>query len=122
MVGTGDTFVITYKAVLKDTAVMTVAGNPNTVSLEYSNKIGTDGKIVPDSKKEIHNSAVVYTFKITIEKRGETASGALLHGVKFDLYKLDDTNGTVKGSDIGFTDANTEPFPLSPATVHAGAI
>lgn len=108
LVGTGDTFVITYKAVLKDTAVMTVAGNPNTVSLEYSNKIGTDGKIVPGSKKEIHNNAVVYTFKITIEKRGETASGALLNGVKFDLYKLDDTNGTVKGSDIGFTDENKE--------------
>lgn len=108
LVGTGDTFVITYKAVLKDTAVMTVAGNPNTVSLEYLNKIGTDGKIVPGSKKEIHNNAVVYTFKITIEKRGETASGALLDGVKFDLYKLDDTNGTVKGSDIGFTDANKD--------------
>lgn len=108
LVGNGDTFVITYKAVLKDTAVMTVAGNPNTVSLEYLNKIGTDGKIVPGSKKEIHNNAVVYTFKITIEKRGETASGALLDGVKFDLYKLDDTNGTVKGSDIGFTDANKD--------------
>lgn len=108
LVSDGDTFVITYKAVLKDTAVMTVAGNPNTVSLEYSNKIGTDGKIVPGSKKEIHNNAVVYTFKITIEKRGETASGALLDGVKFDLYKLDDTNGTVKGSDIGFTDANKD--------------
>ena len=106
LVGTGDTFVITYKAVLKDTAVMTVAGNPNTVSLEYSNKIGTDGKIVPGSKKEIHNSAVVYTFKITIEKRGENANGALLDGVTFDLYKLDNTNGTVKGSDIGFTDEN----------------
>ena len=106
LVGDGDTFVITYKAVLKDTAVMTVAGNPNTVSLEYSNKIGTDGKIVPGSKKEIHNSAVVYTFKITIEKRGENANGALLDGVTFDLYKLDNTNGTVKGSDIGFTDEN----------------
>lgn len=108
LVGEGDTFVITYKAVLKDTAVMTVAGNPNTVSLEYSNKIGTDGKIVPGSKKEIHNNAVVYTFKITIEKRGENANGALLNGVKFDLYKLDDTNGTVKGSDIGFTDDNKD--------------
>lgn len=108
LVGRNDTFVITYKAVLKDTAVMTVAGNPNTVSLEYSNKIGTNGKIVPGSKKEIHNNAVVYTFKITIEKRGETANGALLDGVKFDLYKLDDTNGTVKGSDIGFTDANKD--------------
>lgn len=106
LVGTGDTFVITYKAVLKDTAVMTVAGNPNTVSLEYSNKIGTNGKIVPGFKKEIHNNAVVYTFKITIEKRGETATGDLLSGVKFDLYKLDNTNGTVKGSDIGFTDEN----------------
>ncbi len=108
LVGDGDTFVITYKAVLKDTAVMTVAGNPNTVSLEYSNKIGTDGKIVPGSKKEIHNNAVVYTFKITIEKRGENKDGALLDGVKFDLYKLDDTNGTVKGSDIGFTDENKD--------------
>lgn len=107
LVGTGDTFVITYKAELKDTAVMTVAGNPNTVSLEYSNKIGTDGKIDTGSKKEIHNSAVVYTFKITIEKRGENATGALLDGVTFDLYKRDD-NGTVKGSDIGFTDENKE--------------
>lgn len=108
LVGEGDTFVITYKAVLKNTAVMTVAGNPNTVSLEYSNKIGTDGKIDKGSKKEIHNNAVVYTFKITIEKRSENTTGDLLDGVKFDLYKLDDTNGTVKGSDIGFTDANKD--------------
>lgn len=108
LVGTGDTFVITYKAELKDTAVMTVAGNPNTVSLEYSNKIGTDGKIDKGSKKEIHNNAVVYTFKITIEKRGENATGTLLDGVMFDLYKLDNTNGTVKGSDIGFTDENKD--------------
>ena len=108
LVGTGDTFVITYKAELKDTAVMTVAGNPNTVSLEYSNKIGTDGKIDKGSKKEIHNNAVVYTFKITIEKRGENATGTLLDGVMFDLYKLDNTNGTVRGSDIGFTDENKD--------------
>ena len=106
LVGRGDTFVITYKAVLQSTAVMTVAGNPNDVSLKYSNKIGTDGKIDKGSEKEIHNVAVVYTFKINIEKRGESATGALLDGVMFDLYKLDNDNGTIVGNNIGFTDAN----------------
>ena len=35
----GQQIVITYKAKVLETAVKTTAGNPNTATLEYSNKI-----------------------------------------------------------------------------------
>lgn len=107
LVGSGDTFTIEYTAKLLKGADMTTAGNRNTVSLKYSNKIDADGNIVPDKSSEIEGGAVVYTFGIHVEKRGDTADGAKLSGVKFNVYKVveDSTAGAVKGSAIGITDA-----------------
>lgn len=99
----GGKIIIEYDAVLQDTAVTTAGGNSNTVKLTYENKIlpenQNDGNPndpkdpTLNSEYEIEDSATVYTFKVKIEKTGE--SSAPLSGVKFDLYK-EDAAGTVK--------------------------
>lgn len=100
----GDTFTITYTATLLKGADMTVNGNKNTINLKYSNKIDADGKINPDTS-EIEDGAVVYTFSIHVDKRGEKKDGDPLPGVKFNVYKevAEGTTGAVKGSTIGIT-------------------
>lgn len=104
LVGDGDTFTITYTATLLKGADMTVNGNKNTINLKYSNKIDADGKINPDTS-EIEDGAVVYTFSIHVEKRGESKDGQGLPNVKFNVYKevAAGTAGAVKGSKIGIT-------------------
>lgn len=81
----GKELVITYNAELLSTAKTTTEGNPNTAKLEYSNKI------LPDTgnsgKDTIKDKAIVYTFKLNIIKKADSAKGAALGGVKFDLYK-----------------------------------
>lgn len=98
----GQQIIITYKAKLLNTAVKTTVGNPNTATLEYSNKIfptndpqNPNKPENPDekpAKDKIEDSTVVYTFNIKIEKRAQ--DGELLGGVVFDLYKAVDTLGT----------------------------
>lgn len=73
----GQQIVITYNAKLLDTAVKTTEGNPNTATLEYSNKIlpETDDGSNPNKpsdtvgKDKIEDSTVVYTFKLKINKK-----------------------------------------------------
>lgn len=99
----GQQIVITYKAKVLETAVKTTAGNPNTATLEYSNKIlPTNDPKNPNTpenpdekpaKDKIEDSTVVYTFNIKIEKRAQSTTGDLLGGVVFDLYKAVDTQG-----------------------------
>lgn len=95
----GQQIVITYKAKVLETAVKTTAGNPNTATLEYSNKIlPTNDPQNPNThekpaKDKIEDSTVVYTFNIKIEKRAQDKNGDLLGGVVFDLYKAVDTQG-----------------------------
>lgn len=99
-----DTFTITYTATLLKGADMTVNGNKNTINLKYSNKIDADGKINPDTS-EIEDGAVVYTFSIHVDKRGEKNDGDPLPGVKFNVYKkvAEGTPDAFKGSTIGIT-------------------
>lgn len=94
----GKTVTVTYYAKLLDTAVITTAGNPNTISLEYNQEIGTDGKPTPGKTTEIKNDAVVYSFGIHINK--VNGNNEPLQNVKFDLYKVD-PEGEVSGSQIG---------------------
>ena len=110
LVGSGDTFTIEYTAKLLKGAYMTTAGNHNAVSLKYSNKIDADGNIVPENSSEIEDEAVVYTFGIHVDKRGDTADGTPLSGVKFNVYKevAAGTTDAVKGSAIGITDADKD--------------
>ena len=94
----GSKIIVTYYAKLLDSAVITTAGNPNTISLKYDHEIGVDGKPTRGKTTEIKNDAVVYSFGIHIKK--VDGKNAPLKGVKFDLYK-EDQNGTVLGNQIG---------------------
>ena len=65
----GKTLTITYTAVLKDSAVTKTEGNPNKVKLNYSKNVKQDEKPDTDEdKKTVQDEAVVYTFKIHIDK------------------------------------------------------
>lgn len=107
-----DTFTITYTAKLLKGADMTVNGNKNTINLKYSNKIDADGKINPGTSSEIEDGAVVYTFSIHVEKRGEKKNGDPLPGVKFNVYKevAKGTTGAVQGSTIGITGDDKDKY------------
>lgn len=81
----GKELVITYNAELLSTAQTTTDGNSNTAKLEYSNKILSNTE--NPGKDTIEDKAIVYTFKLNIIKKANSANGAALGGVKFDLYK-----------------------------------
>ena len=86
----GKTLTITYTAVLNKDAVTTTAGNCNTVKLNYSKNVKQNGDEKPDTdkdKKTVQDEAVVYTFKIHIDKIADDAKKTPLEGVEFDLYK-----------------------------------
>ncbi len=110
--------VITYTALLKDTADTSTVGNPNTASLKYSNEINvgsTPGNPTGDpGEAEIKDNAVVYTFKLNVHKTGENSTP--LEGVKFDLYK-EVAEGT-SGAEVGNSDngLDTNKYWLKIAT------
>lgn len=82
----GKTLTITYTAVLNKDAVTTIMGNCNTVKLDYSKNVKqNEGQ--EDDKKTVQDEAVVYTFKIHIDKIADDKAGTRLEGVEFDLYK-----------------------------------
>lgn len=83
----GKTITITYTATLQPGADTTTDGNVNEAHLDYSRKTDIkDGE--GDTPYEIHDKAVVYTFKTGILKKGQDGNDEkLLNGVTFDLYK-----------------------------------
>ena len=112
----GKKIVVTYNAKLLDSAVTTTAGNQNTAKLEYSNKIlpDTDDGSNPNKpgelgKDAIKDTATVYTFKLQINKKANSADGDNLTGVKFDLYKEvpAGTEGAASAEDVKNAGLNT---------------
>ena len=102
----GKKIYISFSTILGTDAVTTAVGNPNTVKLEYSNKIfpsSNDGNPnTPDTprnpdKDVISDQATVYTFKIAVEKVDAENGTIKLAGVKFDLYRQDKNGETVNG-------------------------
>lgn len=105
----GKKIVVTYKAKLLNSADTTIAGNSNTAKLEYSNQIlpDTDDGSNPNKQGEpgkdaIKDTATVYTFKLSINKRANSKTGDPLAGVKFDLYKevSEGTTGAASAEDV----------------------
>lgn len=88
----GKTITISYTATLQPNADTTTVGNVNEAHLDYSRKTDIqEGDI--DTPYEIHDKAVVYTFKTGILKKGQDGNTEkLLNGVTFDLYKKYDAN------------------------------
>lgn len=107
----GKTLTITYTAVLKDSAVTTVAGNCNTVKLIYSKNVKQEGGKPEEDKdkKTVQDEAVVYTFKIHIDKIADDAAKTRLEGVEFDLYKQ-----VEHGTKDAITDDQAKALGLDP--------
>lgn len=96
----GGTITITYTAKLQPGASVGAVGNVNSADLKYSKKTNIT-TTEEDPPYDIHDEAVVYTFKTGILKKDE--DGNLLKDVEFTLYKKYDAekdtmnkNGTVK--------------------------
>lgn len=88
----GKTITISYTATLQPDADTTTVGNVNEAHLDYSRKTDIQ-KGETDTPYEIHDKAVVYTFKTGILKKGQDGNTEkLLNGVTFDLYKKYDVN------------------------------
>lgn len=95
----GRTVTVTYDAVVTNSAVVGGNGNSNKATLEYTNKIKSDGTPDDTSKNTIEDSAVMYSFGIKIVKTQEDNKTAL-PGVMFDLYreaKTGETSGVITG-------------------------
>ena len=105
----GKTLTITYTAVLNSSAVTTVAGNCNTVKLIYSKNVKQEGGKPEEDKdkKTVQDEAVVYTFKIHIDKIADDAIRTPLEGVEFDLYKQ-----VEHGTDGAITDDQAKALGL----------
>ena len=110
----GTRIYISFKTKLTEEAVTTSVGNPNTVKLEYSNKIlpssnedGNPNNPGTPGKDEISDQATVYTFKIAVEKVDAENIATKLENVEFDLYRklADDasSNGVLTNPVKGLT-------------------
>ena len=93
----GDEIVITYSATLNENAVVGATGNPNTVTLSYTNETEVETK---------EDNVITYTTKLTVDKV-EIVDGEeiALEGAGFTLYKDEVKEGNEVGEEI--TNATT---------------
>lgn len=113
----GQKIYIYYEAKLTDAAVNTSAGNVNTATLTYSHEIKPTDDQNPNVSLTTHtdtisDQAVVYTFKLIVEKVDGDDPNKKLENVEFDLYKADNSGDvTLKDPDtsspINVTKLNT---------------
>ncbi len=101
----GDNAVITveYTATLNDRAVIGAAGNPNKMTLEFSNNPNVGGE--GSTGKTPEDKVTVFTYQLQVDKVNE--SNAPLKGAGFTLYKKSADGGDyrqvgneVKGTDL----------------------
>lgn len=95
----GSTITITYTAKLQPGASVGAVGNVNSADLKYSKK--TDITTTEEEPPyDIHDEAVVYTFKTGILKKGD--NDELLDNVEFTLYKKynSETDTTYKENSV----------------------
>ena len=99
--------IVEYTATLNGDAVIDADGNPNKVSLTYSNNpnAGGDG----DTGTTPEDMVIVFTYKLTVNKVGED-KGTPLTGAGFTLYKKYDTEptgGTADPNENGYYKVTT---------------
>lgn len=102
----GGTITITYTAKLQDGASVGAVGNVNSADLKYSKKTNIT-TTEEDPPYDIHDEAVVYTFKTGILKQNE--DGEPLKDVEFTLYKKVDPEKdkiNAAGTAVTFMGAN----------------
>ena len=115
----GGTITITYTAKLQDGASVGAVGNVNSADLKYSKK--TDIKTTEeDPPYDIHDEAVVYTFKTGILKKGDSADGEPLENVEFTLYKkVDPQKDKINEAGTAVTFMGADKTILTPAEAKA---
>lgn len=113
----GGTITITYTAKLQPGASVGEVGNVNRADLKYSKK--TDITTEEEPPYDIHDEAVVYTFKTGILKKGDSKDGNPLDGVEFTLYKKVDAKDTVSEDGTTVTFMGTPKPILTPAEAKA---
>lgn len=113
----GSTITITYSAKLQKDASVGEVGNVNKADLKYSKK--TDITTEEDPPYDIHDEAVVYTFKTGILKKGDSKDGNPLKNVEFTLYKKVDAKDTVSEDGTTVTFMGTPKPILTPAEAAA---
>ena len=114
----GGTITITYTAKLQKGASVGVVGNVNSADLKYSKK--TDIKTgEADPPYDIHDEAVVYTFKTGILKKGDNKDGNPLQYVEFTLYKKFDKTKDTKNADGTVKFMGDDKTILTPAEAAA---
>ena len=111
----GRTITITYTAKLKPGASVDKTGNVNSADLNYSKK--TDITTEEDPPYDIHDEAVVYTFKTGILK--QNAKGEPLKDVEFTLYKKYDETKDTKNADGTVKFMGVDKTLLTPAEAAA---
>ena len=78
-----DQIVVEYTAKLNENAVIGAAGNPNKVSLKFSNNPNNGGE--GDKGETPDDTVIVFTYKVVINKVDE--NNKALDGAEFTLYK-----------------------------------
>lgn len=105
----GKSIYIYFVAALDEDAAMTEAGNPNNITLDYSNAIypTTEDPDNPNKPKDpeidyIKDVVNVFTFGIDVLKLdGEaTTPNTPLKGVTFDLYRVNDGKAPATGEKV----------------------
>lgn len=114
----GGTITITYTAKLQPGASVGEVGNVNRADLKYSKK--TDITTTEeDPPYDIHDEAVVYTFKTGILKKGNNADGEPLKDVEFTLYKKYDATKDTMNADGTVKFMGADKTILTPAEAAA---
>lgn len=114
----GGTITITYTAKLQPGASVGEVGNVNRADLKYSKK--TDITTTEeDPPYDIHDEAVVYTFKTGILKKGNNADGEPLKNVEFTLYKKYDATKDTMNADGTVKFMGADKTILTPAEAAA---
>lgn len=113
----GGTITITYTAKLQAKASVGEVGNVNRADLKYSKK--TDITTEADPPYDIHDEAVVYTFKTGILKKGDNKDGNPLQYVEFTLYKKFDETKDTKNADGTVKFMGDDKTILTPAEAKA---
>jgi fimbrial isopeptide formation D2 family protein/LPXTG-motif cell wall-anchored protein len=94
----GDKIVFNYSSKLNEQAKLGATGNPNEMTIEFSNNPYGDG-----TAETIKDRVIVFTFKVNADKyKEEIKDGNELTGAMFTLYKQVPTGtaGSKKGADI----------------------
>lgn len=92
-VAAGTKVVVTYQGKLNDKAVIGSTGNPNEVSLEYSNNPNSEG-----TGKTPKDKVIVFTYEVDVNKTKQ--DGTALEGAGFTLYKKVDGDWKQVGNEV----------------------